>query len=61
MSQYITVYSFEECESELLKLLSCNDAFVCMCGDFNDRTGNLCDLVENNVLMSLGVTVQHEV
>ena len=39
---------------ELLELLSCNDALVCMCGDFNARTGNLCDLVENNVFNDFG-------
>ena len=45
-SKYTSVSAFEECESELLELrLSCNDAFVCMCGDFNARTGNLRDLV----------------
>ena len=32
----------------MLELLSCNDSFVCTCVDFNARTGNLCDLVENN-------------
>ena len=48
-SKYTNVCAFEECESEVLELPSCNDAFVCMCGDFNARTGNLCDLVENNV------------
>ena len=25
-----------------------------MCGDFNARTGNLCDLVENNVFNDFG-------
>ena len=53
-SKYKNVYALEECESELLEVLSCNDAFVCMCGDFNARTGNLCDLVENNVFNDLG-------
>ena len=48
------VCAFEECESELLELLSCNDALVCMCGDFNARTGNLCDLVESNVFNDFG-------
>ena len=45
-SKYTNVSAFDECESELLELLlSCNDAFVCMWGDFNARTGNLRDLV----------------
>ena len=53
-STYTNISAFEECESELLELLSCNDAFVCMCGDFNAITGNLCDLVENNVFNDFG-------
>ena len=53
-SKYTNVSAFEECEFELLELLSCNDALVCMCGDFNARTGNLCDLVENNVFNDFG-------
>ena len=53
-SKYTNVSAFEECELELLELLSCNDALVCMCGDFNARTGNLCDLVENNVFNDFG-------
>ncbi len=53
-SNYTNVCAFEECESEVLELPSCNDAFVCMCGDFNARTGNLCDLVESNVFNDFG-------
>ena len=53
-SKYTHVCAFEECESELLEVLSCNDAFVCICVDFNARTGNPCDLVDNNVFNDFG-------
>ena len=53
-SKYTNVCAFEECESELLELLSCNDALVCMCGDFNARTGKLYDLVESKVFNDFG-------
>ena len=42
---------FEECEIALLELLSCSDAFICMCGDFNARTSDFVD----DFLMTLEV------
>ena len=41
----------EKFEIELLELLSCNDAFICMCGDFNART---CDFVEDDICNEFG-------
>ena len=52
--KYTNVCAFEECESELLELLSCNDALVYMCGDvFNDfgsdsATGGLSTRLNNH-------------
>ena len=39
-SKYTKAEASEESEVKLLELLSCNDALVCMCGDFNTRTGD---------------------
>ena len=52
-SKYTKAEAFEECEIELLELLSCSDAFVCMCGDFNARTGDICDFLEDDFCMTL--------
>ena len=41
--------AFEECELELPELLSCNDSFVCLCGDVNARTGGLHDELEYTI------------
>ena len=44
-STYSSDEAFEECQTEL----TVKDAFVCMCGDFNSRTGNVNDRVQGNV------------
>ena len=48
-SKYTSVDAFEECQLELVDLLSKNDALVCMCGDFNARTAQLDDIVHENM------------
>ena len=48
-SKYTSVEAFEECQLELVDLLSKNDALVCMCGDFNVRTAQLDDIVHENM------------
>ena len=48
-SKYTSVDAFEECQIELVDLLSKNDALVCMCGDFNARTAQLDDIVHENM------------
>ena len=53
-SKYTKIEAFEECELELLELLSCNDSFVCLCGDFNARTGGLHDELEYNIFNDFG-------
>ena len=53
-SKYTKIEAFEECELELLELLSCNDSLVCLCGDFNARTGGLHDELEYNIFNDFG-------
>ena len=53
-SKYTKIEAFEECELELLELLSCNDSCVCLCGDFNARTGGLHDELEYNIFNDFG-------
>ncbi len=61
-SKYNKIEAFEECEIELLEILSCNDSFVCLCGDFNARTGGLHDELEYTIfLMILDAMVLQEV
>ena len=45
-SKYTKIEAFEECELELLELLSCNDSFA--------RTGGLRDELEYNIFNDFG-------
>ena len=48
-SKYTNVDAFEQCQLDLVELLAHNYAFVCICGDFNARTGNEVDVIDDNI------------